>query len=576
MMDDYNHSENESNQEQPPKEPQENAALHEEDMSSDTASFDQASTDDTAAEQPGQQDDGSYRGVFTQDDLANDNRAEQGTSQSAGWTAPGQSGQNTQGYSYNAGQGAQNPYAQSSYGQSYGQGQYQQQNPYAQGGYNQQPGYGQGGYAASPYSGYQPQEPAADEAKTEYEWNLPDYDDPAGGTSEKPKKKNRGLLALTIVLAVAFVLTATGFAGYAMYKSGVFGGETTSGDTNGTNDKADIALNDKPATSDSASADGKMTTQDIAKKVRPSVVGVVTYSRQTAFQASGQGSGIIMSDDGYIVTNAHVVDGADSIRVVLNNDEEYTARLIGSDTKTDLAVVKINAKNLTKATFGNSSQVEVGETVVAIGNPGGLEFAGSVTQGIVSAVDRNVSGLSNSGYSLKCIQTDAAINPGNSGGALVNLYGQVIGINSSKIAATEYEGIGFSIPINEAKPIIDNLMSNGYVKDRVKIGITFQEIDESLARLNEIPSGLYVVDVDRTLDVYKKGVQKGDIITKIDGKAVSDSESVTNILKKKKPGQTVKLTIYRQTVTGKATTTEVDVILAEDKGSATASDAIPR
>lgn len=572
MMDDYNHSENESNQEQPPKEPQENAALHEEDMSSDTASFDQASTDETAAEQPGQQDDGSYRGVFTQDDLANDNRAEQGTSQSAGWTAPGQSGQNTQGYSYNAGQGAQNPYAQS----SYGQGQYQQQNPYAQGGYNQQPGYGQGGYAASSYSGYQPQEPAADEAKTEYEWNLPDYDDPAGGTSEKPKKKNRGLLALTIVLAVAFVLTATGFAGYAMYQSGVFGGETTSGDTNGTNDKADIALNDKPATSDSASADGKMTTQDIAKKVRPSVVGVVTYSRQTAFQASGQGSGIIMSDDGYIVTNAHVVDGADSIRVVLNNDEEYTARLIGSDTKTDLAVVKINAKNLTKATFGNSSQVEVGETVVAIGNPGGLEFAGSVTQGIVSAVDRNVSGLSNSGYSLKCIQTDAAINPGNSGGALVNLYGQVIGINSSKIAATEYEGIGFSIPINEAKPIIDNLMSNGYVKDRVKIGITFQEIDESLARLNEIPSGLYVVDVDRTLDVYKKGVQKGDIITKIDGKAVSDSESVTNILKKKKPGQTVKLTIYRQTVTGKATTTEVDVILAEDKGSATTSDAIPR
>jgi serine protease Do len=285
-------------------------------------------------------------------------------------------------------------------------------------------------------------------------------------------------------------------------------------------------------------------------------------------ESTGQGSGIIMSKDGYIITNAHVVEGADGIKVVLDNSEEYEATLVGKDTKTDLAVIKIKANNLTAANFGDSSQMEVGETVIAIGNPSGLDLAGSVTQGIVSAVDRLVKG--SSGYSMKCIQTDAAINPGNSGGALVNQYGQVIGINSAKIAATEYEGIGFSIPMNEAKPIIDNLIKYGYIKDRARLGISFQMIDEVYAKIKDVPTGLYIKEIDQTTDTYKKGVRVGDIVTKIDGKKITDADAVSELLKTKKPGQTVKLTVYRLSLTGgNPSTFDVTVALGEDRGEAT-------
>ena len=165
--------------------------------------------------------------------------------------------------------------------------------------------------------------------------------------------------------------------------------------------------------------------------------------------------------------------------------------------------------------------MEDGEPVVAIGNPGGIELAGSVTQGIVSAAEREVKS-SNGGYRMKCIQTDAAINPGNSGGALINQYGQVIGINSSKIAATDYEGIGFAIAMTEAKPIIDDLLNYGYVKDRVKIGISYTEVDAILAKLNGIPAGIYVEAVEQDSDAYAKGIRQGDIITHINGKEIAE------------------------------------------------------
>ena len=173
---------------------------------------------------------------------------------------------------------------------------------------------------------------------------------------------------------------------------------------------------------------------------------------------------------------------------------------------------------------------------------------------------------------MTCIQTDAAINPGNSGGALVNVYGQVIGINSSKISATDYEGIGFAIAISEAKPIVESIIANGYVEGRVKIGITYQEVDAFTAALNQVPQGLEVVSIDSTLDVAQSGLQVGDIITEMDGQSTKTTEEVTEFLKEKNPGDTVKMTVFRVTDIGESQTLTIDVVLAEDRGQSTTND----
>ena len=188
------------------------------------------------------------------------------------------------------------------------------------------------------------------------------------------------------------------------------------------------------------------------------------YGEQRCFPA-GEGSGIIFSEDGYIVTNAHVVDGATSLKAILSDGTTYEAELVGSDTLTDLAVLKIDATGLQAAEFGSSEDLRVADQVMAIGNPGGYQLNSSVTIGYVSALNRAISN-SSTGYTMEYIQTDAAINPGNSGGALVNQYGQVVGINSAKISATGYEGLGFAIPAETAQPVISDLIEYGYVKDR--------------------------------------------------------------------------------------------------------------
>ncbi|MBP0981555.1 MAG: trypsin-like peptidase domain-containing protein, partial [Oscillospiraceae bacterium] len=211
----------------------------------------------------------------------------------------------------------------------------------------------------------------------------------------------------------------------------------------------------------------------------------------------------------------------------------------------------------------NSEALEVGETVVAIGNPGGQLLAGSVTQGIVSAVNRSIK---SDGFSSTFIQTDAAINPGNSGGALVNEFGQVIGINSSKIASVEYEGIGFAIPIKEAKPIIDSLMTNGYVKGRTKIGITGTEINEALSQINGIPKGIYITYVDPASDLAGKNVARGDIMIEIDGTKIETFDDVSEFLKTKAPGDKVSIKLYRSArgIADSGKTFTVEMILMED------------
>ncbi len=337
-------------------------------------------------------------------------------------------------------------------------------------------------------------------------------------------------------------------------------------------DGPQLSLNNRPAPDEEEYTDGVLSTEEIAAKVRPSVVGIVAYESTTyPMQSYSTGSGIIMSSDGYIITNAHVVsNAAGGIVVVLDNEEEYEAQLVGIDEKTDLAVVKIDAENLTAADFGNSDELVVGERIIAIGNPTGLNLAGSVTQGIVSGLERNIQvtdETTGTVIEMQAIQVDAAINPGNSGGALINKYGQVVGINSSKLSSTQIEGIGFAIPISTAKPIVDDLISYGYVRGRVLLGITYVAISDVTGAISGYTPGLWVQSVREDLDVYAKGVRAGDVIVKMDNQDVRDSDTVKAIMADKKPGDTVKLEIVRTSVTGKVSTFTVEVELAEDKGS---------
>lgn len=318
----------------------------------------------------------------------------------------------------------------------------------------------------------------------------------------------------------------------------------------------------------------------IAEKVGPSIVGIeiniTAQDNNLLFNFGGDGvgygSGIIMSEDGYILTNNHVIERAlesntnrlkqgSSIEVVLSNNTEkkYPAAIVGRDDNTDIAILKIEANNLVAAEFGDSDKVKVGELAVAIGNPGGLEYMGSVTAGIISGVDRTLE-LSN-GYDFKLIQTDAAINPGNSGGALVNSQGQVIGVNTVKIASTDVEGIGFAIPINEANEIADSLKNYNYVKDRPYLGVMIdQTFTEEYAERLGVPFGLLVYEVQPLTAAYKAGIHNSDIILKFDGQRVMTFKELEEEKNKHKPGDEVVIEVYRD-----GETLSIKVILDEEK-----------
>lgn len=320
-------------------------------------------------------------------------------------------------------------------------------------------------------------------------------------------------------------------------------------------------------------ATGQLTLQEVAQKVIPSVVCIQNYSanssqtiingsRQSELSPASEGSGIIATKDGYIITNAHVVENASSLKVILSTGVSYEAKLIGSDSVTDLAVIKIDAPNLTPAEFGSSGDLKVADTVMAIGNPGGVELNSSVTIGYVSALNRQITN-SESGYTINSIQTDAAINPGNSGGALVNVYGQVIGINSSKISQVGYEGLGFAIPIDDAQPVISSLKQYGYVKDRAVLGINGQFIDTMTAQFYNLPSGMYVASVTNSA-LTKAGITKGCVITKVDNVEVTSANSITAYISKKKPGDTVTLA-GQNSLTGESFSVKVKLAQATGK-----------
>lgn len=324
-------------------------------------------------------------------------------------------------------------------------------------------------------------------------------------------------------------------------------------------------LNTKDRTED----ENAMSAQEVYAKVAPSIVGIVTYnpSKGLISSGAGQGSGIIMTEDGYIITNAHVIGNSNkyNVTVVIDN-KEYQAKVVGFDVRTDLAVVKIDANGLSPATFGNSDQLAVGEWVLAIGNPGGLEFSNSLTRGLVSALNRSLKSENSSvNSSSKFIQTDAAINPGNSGGALVNMYGQVIGINTAKVK--DFEGMGFAIPINTAKSVVDDIINKGYVSGRVKLGISVRPVSAYEAHINDVPQGILILEINEGSNLISQGVKVGDIITKMDGVSTTNTSDLYGELNKHKAGDTVNLTLYRQSaLSGQSTTLDVKVTLQEDKG----------
>lgn len=428
------------------------------------------------------------------------------------------------------------------------------------------------GYNPNRQNGYQ-EKFSADNNRQEYQWKFEDYE-AAGRSNPRPPKKSGGLAVIGALLGAVLLVGVMCLSGYGIYSlwnaSAIDQGEPGTSSTIDNTGSPQLTIKEHPVSSDTLEVvtNGKLSTVEIARKVRPSVVGIAQYSMKDTFTPSGEGSGIIINTDGYIITNAHVVAGSTGINVELDNGDTYSAKLIGIDTKTDLAVIKIEAPDLIAAEFGNSGTLEVGETVVAIGNPGGSTLAGSVTQGIISAVNRMIK---DGGYSSSFIQTDAAINPGNSGGALVNEYGQVIGINSSKIAAVDYEGIGFAIPISEAKPVIDQLMAYGYVKGRTRLGISGVEINQTLSQINSIPVGIYIQSIDPTSDLAGKNVTRGDIITAIDNTKIETFDDVSAFLKTKSPGDNVTLTLYRPSrgVQNSGQTFSVSMRLMEDVDNAT-------
>ena len=309
---------------------------------------------------------------------------------------------------------------------------------------------------------------------------------------------------------------------------------------------------------------GLLSTEDVASRICPCVVGIVQY-RKGSIGESGEGSGIVMSADGLILTNYHVIESAQRLVVVTRGKKEYAASVVGSDTRTDLAVVRIAAQNLPYATFGNASQCRVGEQVVAVGNPSGLQLAGSVTQGIISALNRNVD-VGNGPMNL--IQTDAAINPGNSGGALVNMYGQVVGINSAKIAQQGYEGLAFSIPVNTAKPVVDSILRYGYVHGRVRFGIACREMDQVTAQANGVPMGVYVDSVDAGGSAQRAGLKADDIILAVNGVRTPTTDALIIERDRHKPGETLRLQVYRRSAPAAGRRFEAAVALEEDRGTA--------
>lgn len=361
--------------------------------------------------------------------------------------------------------------------------------------------------------------------------------------AKKPKKQRKPISrgGIAIALAVTMVFSCgLGFGG------GYFANKVNTS----TSGSLNITKTSNSGTTTTASSTSKAnSTSEIVKKTADSVVeisteSVVTGSFAQQYVQQGAGSGVIISQDGYILTNNHVINGANSVKVRLRDGTEYDATIIGSDSDNDIALLKVSATGLSPATFGDSNSLAVGDYVVAIGNPLG-ELGGTVTDGIISALARKVT---IEDTQMRLLQTNAQVNPGNSGGGLFNANGELVGIVNAKQSATEVEGIAFAIPINNVLDILSDLKEYGYVTGKVDLGIDFTDItsDETAFYYGVNQTGCYVLSVDSGSNAEKAGVTRGDLVTKVNDTDVSSSSDITTALEKAEVGDTVTFTVSRR------------------------------
>ena len=416
--------------------------------------------------------------------------------------------------------------------------------------------YGQTGYTAyganQQYASYTP------------------YGTPKPEAPQKPSKgkKKGAAIAATIICAVLVLSVAVVGIVFVIKGNPLQIGE------NATGDNAQLNLVETPGNNtQQTETDGPLTSGQVYNKVYESSVGIIVYTgnRQTV---ASEGSGIVMglTGDGnasYVITCAHVINvQSPKVLVQTHDGKQYDAVVVGIDSKTDIGLLRVETNSLKAAEFANSDSLSVGDTVYAIGNPGGTQFFGSFTNGMVSAIGRPVD--SPVGYEVPCIQHTAAINPGNSGGALVNEYGQIVGINSSKIASTEYEGMGFAVPSVTVKEIVDELIKNGAVTSRPALGIKFAPVSSSqvysiIARSNNLPAGSIIIDsISASSDLNNQNVKSGDMILAVNGQDLESYETLLDVVDSGKIGDTIKLKIGRVDADYNVTTFEVDVKLISD------------
>ena len=397
-------------------------------------------------------------------------------------------------------------------------------------------------------------------------YTAPQTDNGAGGATppvhpvqpqdaQPPKKKKKFNGKRVARSAVALVLAAAmGFAGG--FVGAKFGG---SGKVViqqvAPSSTADSASGSDSSITAASSSGSSLTTEQVADLVSPSVVVITTeqvvYSQWSWYGQnqveSGAGSGVIISSDGYILTCAHVVDGASNITVTIN-DKDYTATLVGEDTTSDIAVIKIDANGLTPATVGDSDSLKVGQNVMAVGNPLG-ELGGTVTGGMISALNRSVTIQGSSSVNtMSLIQMDASVSPGNSGGGLFNMNGELVGIVNAKSSSSDAEGLGFAIPINDAIKVAQELLENGYVTGRPYLGITYLAVEDAqtAAQLGVNAYGVYVVEVVKGGPAEKAGLQTGDRIVSVDGTEIASKDDLGTLMQKHAAGDTLSITIARE------------------------------
>ncbi|MCQ2446164.1 MAG: trypsin-like peptidase domain-containing protein [Clostridia bacterium] len=375
----------------------------------------------------------------------------------------------------------------------------------------------------------------------------------------RKKQKKSGvswLGVIALLLAVALLAGAGGYGGAYLFTR-------THGKAPTAGEKTVLYQSVIRTVGDGEEEGGELTVSEVANIAAPSVVEIVTESVAYGtffgqYTTSGAGSGVILSEDGLIVTNYHVIDGAKSIKVTLKNGEDYVGTLVGGDEQNDIALVRIEAEGLTPAVLGESASLVVGEGVVAVGNPLG-ELGGTVTDGIISALDREIE-VGNASYTL--LQTNAAVNPGNSGGGLFNMHGELIGIVNAKISENNVEGLGFAIPVDRAKGIIEELATYGYVRGRIDLGMQLIEINDAATAMyyNVTESGVYIVSVKDTTF----GFAPGDLILSLDGKEILTMADLEEVVNAHKVGDSLAAKVKRRVSRKDFQTLDLTLVLGEE------------